>query len=123
MVAEQNDPTLTKTTNTAIIVFIAIVDQNDTPLGGYRVIGDSSAIEFNSHVETLESCFDWCTHTGEGGYAKVANVKFEPGAFIDGTWNIYVADGGGTQVSPVVALSYGTDPSQWRWDFVVFKLK
>jgi hypothetical protein len=123
MVAEISPPEFTHTTNPMIIVFVAITDQSNTPLGGYRVVGDSPQVEFNSHVESLPSCFDWCTSTGKGGYAKVANAKFEPGPFIDGTWNIYLVDGGGAQVSPVVPLNYSTDPAAWRWDFVYFKLK
>jgi hypothetical protein len=122
-VAEQNDPTWTSTTNPAIIVFVSVVDSSNTPLGGYRVVGDSAQIEFNNHVESGESCWDWCAHTGEGGYAKAANLKFEPGAFIDGAWNVYLVDGGGTQVSPVVTLNYSTDPNAWRWDFIAFERK
>lgn len=123
MVAEISPPEFTHTTNSSIIVFVAITDQNNTPLGGYRVVGDSPQVEFNSHVESGESCYDWCGGTGVGGYVKVSNAKFEPGAFIDGTWNIYLVDGGGAQVSPVVPLNYSTDPGAWRWDFVAFKLK
>jgi hypothetical protein len=122
-VAEQNDPTWTHTSNTNIIVFVSIVDGNNTPLGGYQVIGDSAQAIGNSHIVSEPSCYDWCTDTGHGGYAKVANAKFEPGAFIDGTWNVYLVDGGGAQVSPVVPLTYSTDPNQWRWDFIAFQAK
>ena len=100
--------------------YVEILNAAGTPLGGYRVVGDSTD---GKHWVSSESCWDWCTHTPTGGYAKVANVKFEPGSFIDGAWNIYLVDGGGTQVSPVVTLPYSTDPSQWYWDFILFKQK
>jgi hypothetical protein len=47
----------------------------------------------------------------------------EPGSFSDGTWNVYLADEGGAQLSKVVPLSYSTDPNQWVWDFIIFKKK
>lgn len=50
-------------------------------------------------------------------------MTFEPGPFIDGIWNVYIVDGGGTQVSPVIAFPYSTDPGQWIWDFVLFQQK
>ena len=120
VVEEQNDPAITGSDYPAIIIYISITDQNNTPAGGYKVVGDSTT---GLHVESAESCFSWCAGTTKGGYAKVANVKYEPGAFIDGTWTIRVVDGSGTQVSPAVPLNYSTDPNQWRWDFVWFRLK
>jgi hypothetical protein len=123
VVAERSDRMFTKSTNNWVIVFVAIVDANNTPLGGYKVVGDSSDVEFNNHVVSPPSCYDWCTTTGQSGYVKAANLKFEPGAFINGTWNIYLVDGGGAQVSAVVSFPYSTDPNSYTWDFVVFKHK
>jgi len=119
-VADQSNRELTPTTNPWAEVYVEILNAAGTPLGGYRVVGDSTD---GKHWVSNESCWDWCTHTPTGGYAKVANVKFEPGSFIDGAWNIYLVDGGGTQVSPVVTLPYSTDPNQWYWDFILFKQK
>jgi hypothetical protein len=122
VVAEVSNPEWTKTTNVSVVVFVAITDQNNTPLGGYKVVGDCANAPIQ-HVESPPSCYDWCTTTGVGGYVKAANTKFEPGPFVDGTWNIYVVDGSGRQVSAVVPLNYSTDPNQWRWDFIAFKMK
>lgn len=118
--AEQSTRDLTPTTNHTIVVFVEILNQAGTPLGGYRVVGDSTD---GNHWVSEESCWEWCKATPHGGYAKVANVTFEPGSFIDGAWNLYLVDGGGQQVSPVVSLPYSTDPSQWAWDFIMFKQK
>ena len=120
VVAEQNDPTWTSTTNPFIYIFVSVTDQNNTPLGGYKVVGDSSD---GQHAESPVSCHDWCGSTGKGGYAKVVNLKFEPGAFIDGSWTVRLVDGGGTQVSPAVTLNYSTNEDAWRWDFIWFRLK
>ena len=122
-VIEISSPEFTHTTNPMIVVYVAITDQNNTPLGGYRVVGDSAQSPYQSHVESPPSCYNWCATSGRGGYIKAANVKFEPGPFIDGTWNIYLVDGAGQQVSPVVPLTYSTDPNAWRWDFVAFRLR
>lgn len=123
VIAEQMDRTFSHTTNNFIFVCVAIVDANNTPLYGYKVVGDSPNVEFGSHVESAPSCADWCATTGQSGLVKACNVKFEPGPFIDGVWNIRVVDGGGSQVSPTVSLPYSTDPNQWAWDFIVFKHK
>jgi hypothetical protein len=119
-VIDQSNREFTHTNYHAIVVFVGIVNASNTPLGGYRVVGDSTD---GGHWVSDESCWEWCKQTPPGGYAKVANVTFEPGPFIDGGWNIYVMDGGGTQVSPVVSLPYSTDPGQWIWDFVLFQQK
>ena len=119
-VADQSNREFTRTNNPVIIIYVEILDANGTPLGGYRVIGDSTT---GQHWESGESCWEWCKTTGTGGYAKVANVTFEPGPFIDGAWNIYLVDGAGNQVSPVVSFPYSTDPNQWVWDHILFKKK
>jgi len=117
-VVEQSNREYTHTNYHAIVIYVEILDANGTPLGGYRVVGDSTT---GQHVVSAESCWDWCKATPPGGYAKVANVTLEPGPFIDGAWSIYLVDGGDTQVSPVVTLPYSSDPSQWVWDFVLLK--
>lgn len=109
----------THTTNNFTLIFVEILDSGkNIPLGGYKVVGDSTT---GLHYESAESCWDFCGMTPPGGYAKVANVKFEPGPFIDGAWSIYVVDGGGKQVSPVVTFPYSTNPDQWVWDHVLFR--
>jgi hypothetical protein len=120
-VAEQSSREFTHTNNPFMYVIIEILDPGNTPLGGYRVVGDSSD---GQHFVSEESCYgQWCKTTGSGGYAKVGNVSFEPGPFIDGTWSIYLVDKGDAQVSPVVTLAYSTDPNQWTWDFILFRQK
>lgn len=49
---------------------------------------------------------------------KQGNLKVELGGYEDGTWQIWVADGGGTQVSNRVALNYSSNPESWAWDFI-----
>jgi hypothetical protein len=120
-IGEQGNREFQKTNNPVITVYVAIVDPNNIPIGGMKVIGDHSS---GLHVESLQSDWSWsAVNCLSCSYIKQGNVKFEPGAFIDGTWNIYLTDGGGAQVSPVVPLSYSADPATWVWDFIIFKKK
>jgi hypothetical protein len=120
-VAEQGNREFQKTTNAGILVFVAAVDQNNTPIGGMKVVGEHSS---GKRVESPPT--DWsytAVNCLDCGYVKQGNVKFEPGPFEDGTWNVYLVDGGGSRVSPTVSLSYSPDSSQWVWDFIIFKKK
>ncbi len=105
-----------KTTAPNLSNIFLITDGNGTPLGGFTVVGEhSSGISYKS----LESTWAFDNSSGYGGYIKQGNLKFEPpGGFQDGTWTVYVIDGGGTQMSDKLPLSYSSNPEQWVWDFV-----
>jgi hypothetical protein len=121
VVAEQGNREFQKTNYSGIVVFVAVVDQSSTPIGGMKIVGDHSS---GKHLESPPT--DWgysAVNCQNCSYVKQGNVKFEPGPFEDGTWTIHLVDGGGTQVSPNVSLSYSSDPSQWVWDFIIFKKK
>lgn len=115
-VREQGDRTWQKTNAPILSNIFAITDGNGTPLGGYFIVGEhSSGKTYKSSSSTWQ--YDACA--GGGGYGKCGNVKFEPpGGFQDGTWTVYVTDGGGAQLSAKVPLSYSSDPNQWYWDFI-----
>lgn len=117
-VKEQGNRTFQKTNYHAITIYVAIVTSGNVPIGGLKVVGDHSS---GIHVESAPSDWHWsATNCLDCDYIKFANVKFEPGTFSDGVWNIYVADSAGTKLSPVVPLSYSADPEQWVWDFIIF---
>ncbi|MCB0190731.1 MAG: hypothetical protein KDJ65_02195 [Anaerolineae bacterium] len=115
---EQGNREFQKTNYHGITIYVAIVSSGNIPIGGLKVVGDHSS---GIHVESAPSDWHWsATNCLDCDYIKFANVKFEPGTFSDGVWNIYVTDGSGTPLSPVVPLSYSADPEQWVWDFVLF---
>jgi hypothetical protein len=121
VVESQSNREFTHTNNPFVYILVEILDPSGTPLGGYRIVGDSSTGE---HKISEESCHQrWCKTTGSGGYAKVGNVSFEPGPFIDGSWTIYMVDGGGQQVSPAITLNYSSDSTQWVWDHILMRSK
>jgi hypothetical protein len=120
-ISEQGNREFQKTNHPAIVVYVAITDANNVPVGGLKVVGDHSS---GQHVESAQSDWRWSVvNCLDCSYAKQGNLKFEPGSFIDGTWNIYLADSNGTQLSKVVPLAYSADPAQWVWDFIIFKKK
>jgi hypothetical protein len=114
-VKEQGDRTWQKTNYHAITNIVLITDASDTPLGGYRVVGEhSSGKTYKSEASTWQ----YDKTNGLEGYIKQGNLKVEPGLFEDGVWEIYLIDSGGTQVSDRVSWSYSSDPETWVWDFL-----
>jgi hypothetical protein len=121
-VAEQGDRTIQGTNYNAITVYAAVVDQNNTPIGDLKIVGDQTPSGL--HAESLLTTWNYSTaNCLNCNYVKQGNVKFEPGLFIDGTWEVYLADQSGTQLSPKVSLSYGAAPESWVWDFILFRKK
>ncbi|MDM8519812.1 hypothetical protein QUF64_07175 [Anaerolineales bacterium HSG6] len=118
--SEQGNREFQRTTYHAINIYIAVVSEGNIPLGGYKIVGDH--VPSGLHAESALSTWNWSvTNCLDCDYVKQGNVKFEPGPIIDGTWNIYLADEGGRQVSPVLPLNYSSNPEQWVWDFVIFR--
>ena len=103
-----------------ITIYVAIVSEGNLPIGGLKIVGDH--VPSGRHVVSPPSDWNWsATNCLDCDYIKFGNVKLEPGTFEDGTWNIYVADEAGNQLSAAVPLTYSSDPSQWVWDFIIFK--
>lgn len=119
-VFEQGNRFFQKTSYHVINIYVAITTQDNVPIGDLRIIGDHTPS--SQHVESAPSDWHWSiSNCLDCAYIKFGNVKFEPGTFTDGVWNIYVADLAGNRLSPVVPFSYSTEPDQWVWDFVLFK--
>lgn len=119
-VTEQGNRMFQSTSYHGITIYVAIVSEGNIPMGGYKIVGDH--VPSGQHAESALSTWNWSvTNCLDCDYVKFGNVKFEPGSFEDGTWNIYVADEAGNKLSDVVPLSYSADPAQWVWDFVIFQ--
>ncbi len=119
-VAETGNRVFQRTNYHLVTIYVAITTLDNVPIGGLKVVGDH--VPSGRHVESALSDWNWSkTNCLDCDYVKFGNVKFEPGPFEDGTWNIYVADGQGTQLSPAAPFSYSSDPNQWYWDFVIFR--
>ncbi|MBN1217764.1 MAG: hypothetical protein JXM69_02455 [Anaerolineae bacterium] len=122
MVGEQGNRMFQKTTYHVINIYAAAVTADNVPIGGLKLVGDH--VPSGAHAESGPSVWDWSVvNCLDCDYIKQGNLKFEPGSFTDGTWNVYLANQDGAQLSPVVPLNYSADPEQWVWDFIIFKKK
>jgi hypothetical protein len=120
MVAEQGNRMFQKTTYHVLTIYVAITTFDNVPIGGLKIVGDH--IPSGKHLESAPSDWNWSVNNClTCDYVKFGNVKYEPGTFSDGIWNIHVADQSGQQLSPIVPLAYSSDPEQWVWDFIIFR--
>ncbi len=119
-VSEQGNRMFQKTNYHVITIYIAITTYDNVPIGGLKIIGDHTPS--GMHIESGLSDWHWSVNNClDCDYVKFGNVKLEPGTFSDGVWNIYVANEQGDRLSPVVPLTYSSDPEQWVWDFIIFR--
>jgi hypothetical protein len=122
MVAEQGNRVFQRTAYHVINVYVAAVTADNVPIGGLKLVGDH--VPSGAHIESGPSDWYWSVvNCLDCSYIKQGNVKLELGPFVDGVWNVYLADQGGTPLSPVVPLTYSADPEQWVWDFIIFRKK
>lgn len=115
---EQGVREFQKTNSSILSNIVLISDGNGTPVGGIYLVGVHSS---GKDYKSLESSWQFDALNGLEGYVKQGNLKFEPpGGFQDGTWTVWLVDGGGNQISDKVSLSYSSDPATWAWDFLWF---
>jgi outer membrane biosynthesis protein TonB len=96
-------------------VYIAITDANNTPLSGYRVLGQHSG---GLQVESQISANAWTANSGAMHY-KAGNIKYEVPDSPGGVWSLQLVDEAGHQVAPSVELSF--DSSDPTWYFVLYR--
>lgn len=121
-VVEVGNREFQKTTYHGITIYVAAISPDNVPIGDLKVVGDH--LPSGLHAVSGPSDWSWSVvNCLDCDYIKQGNLKFEPGSFSEGVWNVYLADSGGNQLSPVVSLSYSTDPNQWVWDFIIFRQK
>jgi hypothetical protein len=120
IVTEQGNREFQRTNYHVITIYAAAVSAGNVPIGGLKLVGDH--VPSGMHAESGLSDWHWSVvNCLDCDYVKQGNLKFEPGTFADGVWNIYLADQNGAPVSPIVPLPYSADPSQWVWDFILFR--
>ncbi len=120
VVSERGNREFQKTSYHVITMYIGVVSEGNIPLGGYKVVGNH--VPSGAHAESGISQWGWSVvNCLDCDYVKEGNLKFEPGSFSDGVWNVYLADPGGRQLSAIVPLNYSSNPDQWVWDFLTFR--
>lgn len=104
-----------ETSHTDFDVFIAVTDQNNTPLAGYKVVGEHSA---GLRVESALTAGAWTENSGAKHY-KGGNLKFSVLNSPSGAWRLQLLDGDGNAVAP--ALDFGFDAANPHWYFVLYR--
>ena len=108
------------TNNSFLVIYVAIVDPNEIPIGGMKIVG--TRLDHNLTYESPLSTWFYEGYNAPGDVIKSGNVKFEPPGGIETTsWVIYLADAQGNRMS--ADLPFETDANAKQWYFVKFKHK
>jgi hypothetical protein len=96
-------------------IFIAVVDQKNKPLGGFRVTGTHSN---GWQVESALTAGDWTENSGAMHY-KGGNVKFTAPNSPTGLWTMQLVDEANTPVAPPVEFPF--DENNPTWYFLLYE--
>ncbi len=108
------------TTNSFLVMYVAIVDPDEIPIGGMKIVG--TRLDHNLTYESPLSTWFYEGYNAPGDVIKSGNVKFEPPGGIETTsWVIHLADTQGNRMSADVPFE--TDANAKQWYFVKFKHK
>jgi hypothetical protein len=96
-------------------VYIAITDNNNKPVSGYRVLGrHSDGLEMDSEI----SVDRWTQNSGAKHY-KAGNIKYEVFTSPGGLWTLQLVDESGQAIAPPVECPF--DPANPNWYFVLYR--
>ena len=96
-------------------VFVAITDDDNSPLSGYRIVGTHDS---GLQLESRESAGAWTENSGAMHY-KAGNIKYEALNSPGGVWTLQLVDSDGQPVGPPVAFSF--DTANPTWYFLYFE--
>jgi hypothetical protein len=106
------------TTNSFIVIYVAIVDPNDIPIGDMKVVG--TRLDHNLTYESPLSTWYYEGYNAPGEVVKSGNVKFEPPGGIETTsWVLHLEDANGVRQSEDVP--FDTNANDKQWYFIKFK--
>jgi hypothetical protein len=108
------------TTNSFLVMYIAIVDSQEIPIGGLKIIG--TRLDHNLTYESPLSTWYFEGYNAPGQVIKSGNVKFEPPGGIETTnWVMHLADANGSRLSE--DIPFDTNIAAKQWYFVKFRRK
>jgi len=108
------------TTNSFLVMYVAIVDANEIPIGDLKIVG--TRLDHNLTYESPLSTWYYEGYNAPGEVIKSGNVKFEPPGGIETTkWVFHLADAHGNRLSDDVP--FNTDENNKQWYFVKFRRK
>jgi hypothetical protein len=108
------------TTNSFIVIYVAIVDLNEIPIGDMKVVG--TRLDHNLTYDSPLSTWHFEGYNAPGEVIKSGNVKFEPPGGIETTnWVLHLEDNNGKRLSEDVP--FDTNQNDKQWYFIKFKRK
>jgi len=108
------------TTNAILVIYVAIVDPNEIPIGDIKVVG--ARLDHNLTYESPLSTWHYEGYNAPGEVIKSGNVKFEPPSGMETTnWVLHLEDPNGRRLSEDVP--FNTDANNKQWYFIKFKRK
>ncbi len=96
-------------------VFIAVTNDDNRPVSGYRVIATHSD---GTQIESGASAGDWTENSGAMHY-KAGNIKLHVLNSPGGTWTLQLVDDGGQPAAAPVVLPF--DDFNPAWYFVLYQ--
>lgn len=96
-------------------VYVAITDEDNKPLSGYRVLGRHSG---GLQVDSQASAGDWTVNSGARQY-KGGNLKYEAPNSPGGTWSLQLVDEAGQPVAP--SIDFPFDANAPMWYFILYR--
>jgi hypothetical protein len=106
------------TTNSFLVIYVAIVDANEIPIGDMKIVG--TRLDHNLTYESPLSTWHFEGYNAPGEVIKSGNVKFEPPSGMETTsWVLHLEDTKGNRLSEDVP--YDTDVNNKQWYFIKFR--
>ena len=108
------------TTNNFLLIYVAIVDPNEIPIGGMKIVG--TRLDHNLTYESPVSTWHYEGYSAPGHVIKSGNVKFEPPGGIETTgWTLHLEDAHGHRQS--ADIPFEVDENDKQWYFIKFRRK
>lgn len=108
------------TTNHFLVMYVAVVDNKDIPIGDMKVVG--TRLDYNLTYESPLTTWYYEGYNAPGEQIKTGNTKFEPpGGIEDTSWVLHLEDAHGIRMSDDV--SFDTYENDRQWYFVKFRRK
>jgi hypothetical protein len=108
------------TTNSFLLIYVAIVDPKEIPIGDMKVVG--TRLDHHLTYDSPLSTWHYEGYSAPGEVIKSGNIKFEPPGGIETTsWVLYLADAYGNRVSAEVP--FDVDANDKQWYFIKFRRK
>ncbi|MBN1217436.1 MAG: hypothetical protein JXM69_00790 [Anaerolineae bacterium] len=108
------------TTNSFLVIYVAIVDANEIPIGDMRIVG--TRLDHNLIYESPLSTWYFEGYNAPGQVIKTGNVKFEPPGGIETTsWVLHLEDAQGNRHSAEIPFDTAEHAKQWY--FIKLKRK